>query len=172
MLGFLFDVSSLLFIVCCGLFLVPRHCRSSLASQALANEAVVSDNLSHAFCLLSVVCGLSSVVRGPWSVVRGPSSVVRGPSSVVRGLSSVVSPYLCSSQPLYMEKLRLNLHAPWSEVRELLKEANIELTDEDLNYEPGREDELLTRLESKLGKSKSQVKAYIESVSSNRGIAG
>jgi hypothetical protein len=111
MLGFLFDVSSLLFIVCCALFVVCR----------------------------------------PWSVV---------------------SPYLCSSQPLYMENLRLNLHAPWSEVRELLKEANIELTDEDLNYEPGREDELLTRLESKLGKSKSQVKAYIESVSSNRGIAG
>jgi len=126
--------------------------------------------------LWSVVRSLWSVVRGlwrgPWSVVRGPWSVVRGLSSVVRGLSSVVSPYLCSSQPLYMENLRLNLHAPWSEVRELLKEANIELTDEDLNYEPGREDELLTRLESKLGKSKSQVKAYIESVSSNRGIAG
>jgi len=98
------------------------------------------------------------LVRDLWSVVCGPWSVV--------------SPYLCSSQPLYMENLRLNLHAPWSEVRELLKEANIELTDEDLNYEPGREDELLTRLESKLGKSKSQVKAYIESVSSNRGIAG
>ena len=118
-----------------------------------------------AYCPWSVVCRQWSVVRGPWSVVRGLSSVVRG-------LSSVVSPYLCSSQPLYMENLRLNLHAPWSEVRELLKEANIELTDEDLNYEPGREDELLTRLESKLGKSKSQVKAYIESVSSNRGIAG
>ena len=121
-----------------------------------------------------MIRSLWSVVRSQWSVVSGlwSVSVVRGLSSVVRGLSSVVSPYLCSSQPLYMENLRLNLHAPWSEVRELLKEANIELTDEDLNYEPGREDELLTRLESKLGKSKSQVKAYIESVSSNRGIAG
>ena len=108
--------------------------------------------------LLFIVCCALFVVCRPWSVVRRPWSVV--------------SPYLCSSQPLYMENLRLNLHAPWSEVRELLKEANIELTDEDLNYEPGREDELLTRLESKLGKSKSQVKAYIESVSSNRGIAG
>jgi uncharacterized protein YjbJ (UPF0337 family) len=71
-----------------------------------------------------------------------------------------------------MENLRLNLNAPWAEVKELIKEANFELTDEDLEYEPGREEELLGRLEGKLGKSKFQIKALIESISHNRGIAG
>jgi len=71
-----------------------------------------------------------------------------------------------------MENTRLNLSAPWDEVKELMKESNVELTDEDLEYEPGREDELLTRLEVKLGRSKDQIKALIESVSHNRGLAG
>jgi hypothetical protein len=71
-----------------------------------------------------------------------------------------------------MQNLRFNLHAPWSEVRELMKESNVELTDEDLDYEPGKEEELLGRLESKLGKNKMQIKALIESISSNKGIAG
>ena len=71
-----------------------------------------------------------------------------------------------------MENTRLNLSAPWDEVKELMKESKVELTDEDLEYEPGREDELLTRLEVKLGRSKDQIKALIESVSHNRGLAG
>ena len=68
--------------------------------------------------------------------------------------------------------MRLNLSAPWAEVRELVKEANIDLTDDDLQYEPGREEELLERLEVKLGRDKHQIKALIESISYNRGIAG
>ena len=48
----------------------------------------------------------------------------------------------------------LNLQAPWEEVKEKLKEADVELTDQDLEYTPGKEDELLTRLQKKLGKSK------------------
>jgi uncharacterized protein YjbJ (UPF0337 family) len=71
-----------------------------------------------------------------------------------------------------MENLRLNLSAPWNEVKELIKESNVELTDEDLQYEPGREDELLERLGAKLGRNKQQVKALIESISHNRGLAG
>lgn len=73
---------------------------------------------------------------------------------------------------LYMENLRLNLNAPWAEVREMIKEMNIDLTDDDLDYEPGREEELLERLEMKLGRNKTQIKALIESISYNRGIAG
>ena len=71
-----------------------------------------------------------------------------------------------------MENTRFKLDAPWHEVKELIKEANIDLTDEDLEYEPGREEELLERLEVKLGKNKQQIKALIESISSNRGFAG
>ena len=70
-----------------------------------------------------------------------------------------------------MSTASLNLQKPWEQVKETLKEINLELTDEDLAYQPGQEDELLQRLEKKLGKNKAEVKAIIESASSNRGKA-
>jgi uncharacterized protein YjbJ (UPF0337 family) len=65
----------------------------------------------------------------------------------------------------------LKLQKPWDEVKEDLKETNIELTDEDLDYEPGKEDQLLNRLEKKLKLSKERVKELIESISYNEGKA-
>ena len=42
-----------------------------------------------------------------------------------------------------MEKdIKINLEAPWEVVKERMKESNIDLTDADLEYEPGKEDEL------------------------------
>ena len=69
-----------------------------------------------------------------------------------------------------MEKL--NLRSPWPEVRERLKENDMNLTDQDLEYRPGEEEELLERLSGKMNKSKREVKEYIESVSSNEDKAG
>ena len=69
-----------------------------------------------------------------------------------------------------MEKLKLQ--APWEQVKERLKENDIHLTDEDLVYEPGQEDELLKRLAARLGKSKEEIKNYIESISANADAAG
>jgi hypothetical protein len=65
----------------------------------------------------------------------------------------------------------LKLEAPWEEVKEKLKEVNLELTDEDLRYTPGQEDELLQRLSAKMKKDVNDVKGWIESVSSNSGKA-
>jgi hypothetical protein len=70
-----------------------------------------------------------------------------------------------------MTESKLNLQAPWEEVKEKLKEVNVELTDEDLAYEPGQEDALLQRLSKKLRKDPADIKALIESVSSTRNIA-
>jgi hypothetical protein len=67
---------------------------------------------------------------------------------------------------------RLNLKTSWDEVKERLKENDMELSDEDLEYEPGKEDELLKRLEAKLNKSPEQLKQYIESISANKPKAG
>jgi hypothetical protein len=67
---------------------------------------------------------------------------------------------------------RLNLRSPWSEVRERLKENDINLSDEDLDYRPGMDDELLERLSAKMNKSKSELKEYIESISANEDKAG
>lgn len=71
-----------------------------------------------------------------------------------------------------MEKLQIKLNAPWPDVKELMKENNIELTDEDLEYEPGKEEEFLERLQKKMGKSKEYIKELIEAISSNTGLAG
>lgn len=70
-----------------------------------------------------------------------------------------------------MNKYQLKIEAPWDEVKSQLQEVNTDLTDEDLSYEPGREDALLERLSQKLNKSIPEVKGWIESVSHNRGLA-
>ncbi|MGN6401778.1 MAG: CsbD family protein [Flavisolibacter sp.] len=70
-----------------------------------------------------------------------------------------------------MTSYKLKLEAPWDEVKEMLKEINADLTDEDLEYEPGQETILLERLSVKLNRDVPAVKAWIESVSFNRGIA-
>ena len=70
-----------------------------------------------------------------------------------------------------MEDFKLKLEAPWPEVKETLKEANLELTDEDLDYVPGKEKDLLERLSKKMGKDIPAVKAWIESASFTKGIA-
>lgn len=66
---------------------------------------------------------------------------------------------------------KLQLERSWEEVKEDLKENNIHLTDEDLIYQPGQEDQLLERLEKKMNKPKAEIKALIESISFNKGKA-
>ena len=66
---------------------------------------------------------------------------------------------------------QLKLESPWDEVKEKIKENSIDLTDEDLVYKPGNEDELLDRLAAKMHRTPEQVKILIESLSSNKGRA-
>ena len=70
-----------------------------------------------------------------------------------------------------METNQLKLQKPWESVKEALKEINLELTDDDLAYQPGQEDQLLGRLEKKMNKNKTEIKALIESISVNQGKA-
>lgn len=66
----------------------------------------------------------------------------------------------------------LKLEAPWEEVKEHMKENDIRLTEADLEYKPGKEEELLQRLEKIMSKPRSEIIAYIESISSNKDMAG
>ncbi len=70
-----------------------------------------------------------------------------------------------------MREYELKLEAPWDEVKEMLQEINVDLTDDDLYYERGKEKELLERLSRKLNKDIPEVKGWIESVSHNKGLA-
>lgn len=66
----------------------------------------------------------------------------------------------------------LKLQAPWETVKERMKENDINLTDADLEYEPGNEEDLLKRLQKLMNKSREQIIAYVESISSNEDRAG
>jgi len=71
-----------------------------------------------------------------------------------------------------MDPDQLKLNAPWDIVKERMKENDVHLTDDDLQYEPGSEDELLSRLEKKMKRSRQDIKILIESISSNTASAG
>lgn len=66
----------------------------------------------------------------------------------------------------------LKLESPWEEVKEMLKEINPALTDEDLDYHPGNEEAFLQKLSKKMNRTPEETRKWIESVSFNKGKAG
>lgn len=70
-----------------------------------------------------------------------------------------------------MESDKLKLEAPWEEVRDMLLEICPELTEEDLCYDPACEEEMVNRVALRLNKDSAAAKAWIESVSHNKGLA-
>jgi uncharacterized protein YjbJ (UPF0337 family) len=59
---------------------------------------------------------------------------------------------------------RLRIKGNWNEMKGKIKQQWGELTDDDLSYEEGREDELLGRIQQKTGKSREEVVNYINSL--------
>ena len=57
----------------------------------------------------------------------------------------------------------LKLKGQWNEIKGKLKQKYGTLTDDDLTFSEGKEDELLGRLQKKLGTSKEQLRREIES---------
>ena len=55
----------------------------------------------------------------------------------------------------------------WNTVKGKLKQAYGNLTDDDLKYEEGKEDELLGRLQKKTGKTKEDLKKWFNSAKQN-----
>ena len=49
------------------------------------------------------------------------------------------------------------LKGHWDELKGKLKQKYAELTDDDLTYEEGKDDEMWGRLEQKLGKAKKEI---------------
>jgi uncharacterized protein YjbJ (UPF0337 family) len=50
----------------------------------------------------------------------------------------------------------------WNEIKGKLKEKYGELTDNDLTYEEGQEDQLIGKIQKKIGKTKEEVKDWID----------
>lgn len=59
-----------------------------------------------------------------------------------------------------MEKLQIK--GSWNELKGKLKQKYGELTDDDLTFAEGKEDELYGRLQQRLGKSKEDLRREIE----------
>jgi uncharacterized protein YjbJ (UPF0337 family) len=57
---------------------------------------------------------------------------------------------------------KLQIKGSWNEVKGKLKQQFGNLTDDDLTFADGKEDELLGRLQKKLGKSKENIRKMIE----------
>ena len=56
---------------------------------------------------------------------------------------------------------KLQLKGSWNETKGKLKQKYADLTDDDLVFAEGKEDELLGRLQKKLGRSKEDVREEI-----------
>jgi len=61
-----------------------------------------------------------------------------------------------------MNKLRLK--GSWNEVKGKLKQKYGQLTDDDLAFAEGKDEELLGRLQNRLGKSKDELRREIENL--------
>jgi uncharacterized protein YjbJ (UPF0337 family) len=57
---------------------------------------------------------------------------------------------------------KLQFKGSWNELKGKLKQQYGNLTDDDLAFSEGKEDELLGRLQQKLGKNKDEVRQMIE----------
>ncbi len=57
---------------------------------------------------------------------------------------------------------KLNIEGNWNELKGKLKQKFAVLTDDDLLFVEGKEDELLGRLEKKLGQTKEEIRKLIE----------
>ena len=59
---------------------------------------------------------------------------------------------------------KLTFKGEWNEVKGKLKQQYGELTDDDLVYAEGKDDELLGRLQKRLGKTKAEVRTLLDKV--------
>jgi uncharacterized protein YjbJ (UPF0337 family) len=57
---------------------------------------------------------------------------------------------------------KLTVEGNWNEIKGKLKQKYGDLTDDDLAFADGKEDELYGRLQKKLGKTKEEIKREIE----------
>jgi len=59
---------------------------------------------------------------------------------------------------------KLQFKGSWNEIKGKLKQSYGNLTDDDLTFAEGKDDELLGRLQKKLGKSKDDLRKMIETL--------
>ena len=59
---------------------------------------------------------------------------------------------------------KLEFKGKWNEWKGKIKQANAKLTDDDLQYEEGKDDELLGRIQQKLGQTRDETVKWLKSL--------
>jgi uncharacterized protein YjbJ (UPF0337 family) len=88
-------------------------------------------------------------------------------SSALNGIGTRVSPRLEGPSQQVVEARIINMNklqfkGSWNEIKGKLKQQYAQLTDDDLKYAEGKDDELIGRLQKKLGKSAEEVRHILE----------
>jgi uncharacterized protein YjbJ (UPF0337 family) len=68
----------------------------------------------------------------------------------------------CTAQPRIIDMNKLQFKGSWNEIKGKLKQKYAQLTDDDLTYTEGKDDELIGKLQKKLGKSAEEVRQMLE----------
>ncbi len=61
-----------------------------------------------------------------------------------------------------MNSSELKLKGNWNELKGKIKQQYADLTEDDLKYEEGKDDELVGRIQKKIGKTKEEVIQWIQ----------
>jgi uncharacterized protein YjbJ (UPF0337 family) len=69
-----------------------------------------------------------------------------------------------STREILITMTKLEFKGGWNEVKGKLKQKYAQLTDDDLAFAEGKDEELLGRLQQKLGKSKEDLRRELESL--------
>ena len=70
---------------------------------------------------------------------------------------------VCSrANELFISMNKLRLKGSWNEVKGKLKQKYGQLTDDDLAFAEGKDEELLGRLQNRIGKTKDELRKEIE----------
>lgn len=78
----------------------------------------------------------------------------------VAGHPAITPDGRCNHQPT-KTMTKLELKGTWNETKGKLKQKYADLTDDDLLFEEGKEDELLGRLQKKTGQTKEEIRDAI-----------
>jgi uncharacterized protein YjbJ (UPF0337 family) len=114
-----------------------------LRAFLLQTSAIVKSNQNASKWVLEGVRNLSKPMLPEYRSILGPDGLQHRKSVGV-----------------FMNKLRIK--GSWNELKGKLKQQYGNLTDDDLVFAKGKEDELFGRLQKKLGKSKDAVRQMIE----------
>lgn len=63
-----------------------------------------------------------------------------------------------------MSAIEDKIKGNWNVIKGKIKQEYGEITDNDLTYTEGQEDELIGRLQKKMGKTKEEVKEFIDNI--------